>query len=341
MNGYERIKNTLASQATDVPPVMLHNFMPAAREVGISMEEYRNNPSKMAQVHIDAARKYGLDGILLDVDTCLEAGAIGVPVIFPPDRVAAAEGAASDDIDELIEMMSPDKILANDRIKRYLESIHIMKQQVGGEIWIRGNCDQMAFSLAMLSYGMQQFMEDLLDEDCEDKILELIDRAYYVHLELHKQVSAAGADMTSFGDSSCGPDLISRNMFLKYSYPWHQRLKADLEKLNIQTVCHICGNLDNIVEDVAGIGYAGVEVDYKTNIANAAKVLKGKSVVFGTIDPTGVFYTGSPEKVEMETKKTLEYFGGSGIIIGAGCALSPMTPEDNIKMFVKTVKEYK
>lgn len=340
MNGYERIKDALEYKTTDTPPVMLHNFMPAVKAAGVSMDSYRDDPGVMAQIHLDAARRYGLDGILLDVDTCLEAGAIGVPVEFPSDRPAAALGPASQDVDELIEMMSPDKLLKYDRVKKYLEAVHIMKNQAAGELWIRGNCDQMAFSLAMLAYGMQRFMEDLMDEECEDKIIALIDRAYDVHLTLHKLVMEAGADMTSFGDSSCGPDLISRAMYLKYAYPWHLRLKKDLDGLGIQTVCHICGNLDNILKDVASIGFSGVEVDAKTNIAYAAREFSGKSVVFGTLDPTGVFYLGSSGKVADETKKTLEHFGGNGIIIGAGCALSPLTPPENIEAFVRAVREY-
>lgn len=267
MNGYKRIENALKFAPTDVLPVMMHNFMPAVKEAGIDMDTYRMDPHKMAQVHLDAARKYDLDGILLDVDTCLEAAAIGVPVVYPSDRPAAAVGPISKCVDEVIEAMTPEKLINDDRVKKYLESIHLMKKQAGGELWIRGNCDQMAFSLAMLAYGMQQFMEDLTDEDCEEKIIELIDRAYDVHLTLHQLVMEAGADMTSFGDSSCGPDLISRQMYLKYAHPWHQRLKDDLDKRNITTVCHVCGNLDNILTDVASVGFAGVELDAKTNIA--------------------------------------------------------------------------
>lgn len=341
MNGYERIGNVLAGRAADKVPVMLHNFMPAAHEAGYSMGEYRKDAGKMAASHIQAARKYGLDGILLDVDTCLEAGAVGVPVALLEDEPAVATGAASDDIDELIEMMNPDKLQKDERVKIYLESIHLMKKQVGDELWIRGNCDQMAFSLAMLAYGMQDFMADLLDEDREEKILELIGRAYDVHFLMHRLVMEAGADMTSFGDSSCGPALISRNMYIKYAYPFHKRLKKDLDNLGVQTVCHVCGNLDIIVEDIAGIGFTGVEMDPKSDIQKASEVLRGKSVMFGALDPTDIFYRGSPDKIKEQVRRVLDYTNGDGIIIGAGCALPALTPEENIRAFVEAVREYR
>ena len=341
MNGYERIKAALNWEKTDRTPMMLHNFMAAAREAGVSMAEYRNDPKIMARVHIDTVRKYGLDGMLLDVDTVLEAGAVGVPIDLPEEEPARALGAASDDIDELIEMMSPEKLRNDDRVKKAVEAVYLMKKEVGGELFVRGNCDQMAFSLAMLAYGMEDFMADLLDEDCEEKIFQLMDRAYAVHLELHKMMVEAGADMTSFGDSSCGPDLISQEMYRKYALPYHKRLKKDLEKTGVPVLCHICGNTSMILDDLADIGFDALELDYKTDIVKAHQVLAGKSVMFGPIDPSGTFFFGTPEKMRNETQKVLEIFQGKGLVIGAGCGLPAGVPEENIRAFVKTVENYK
>jgi uroporphyrinogen decarboxylase len=295
----------------------------------------------MARCHLKFAQKYGLDGILLDVDTCMEAGAIGVPIDFPVDDPARVTGPASDNIEELLEMMTPEKLRKYDRIKIQLEAVEIMKKEAGGEIFIRGNCDQMAFSLAMLSYGMENFLADLLDEELEEKILLLIDRAFDVHLEYHRMMLEAGADITSFGDSSCGPDVIGPELFLKYSLPSHKKLRRELTKMNVGTICHICGNLDRIIEDVAGIGYAGVEIDYKTNIENTARVMKNRSVVFGPLDPSGLFYFGTPESMRAKTSQVLDCFQGQGIVLGAGCAIPKGAPEELIKIFVETARSYR
>ncbi|AEF80573.1 uroporphyrinogen decarboxylase [Leadbettera azotonutricia] len=340
MNGYERIKTVLQGKKADKVPLMLHSFLPAAAESGFTMEEYRSNAGNMARSHINFARKYDLDGILLDVDTCVLAGAVGTILELPKDGPARAIAPASKNYDELLELMDPKRLYACDRIKIILEAVHIMRREIGGEIFIRGNCDQMAYSLAMLAYGMEDFLADLMDEDQSEKILALIDKAYYVHFEYNKMMMEAGADMTSFGDSSCGPDLISRDMFLKFSLPFHKRLKQDLERLNIATICHICGNLDIIVDDVASVGFTGVEVDYKTNLEKMAMSFKNKSTVFGPIDPSGMFYFGTPETMSAEVRKVLNCFHGEGIVLGAGCAIPKGAPEENIRTFTKTAREY-
>ena len=340
MNGYERIRAALQGKATGTVPLMLHSFMPAAAEAGFTMEEYRSSAQNMADAHIRFARKYGLDGILFDVDTCMEAGAIGARVDFPVNAPARVSSPAAPEIGQLIDMMSPEKLRQDERIKKILEAVSIMKREAGGELLIRGNCDQMAFSLAMLCYGMEDFLADLLDEDMEADILALIDRALCVHLEFHRMMIEAGADITSFGDSSCGPDVISRALFLKYSLPFHHKLKKELDTLGINTVCHICGNLDIIINDVADIGYTGVEIDYKADIARAARIMKNRSVVFGPLDPSGMFYFGTPEKISAEVRRVLDCFEGRGIVLGAGCAIPTGAPEQNIRAFVQSAREY-
>ena len=50
MNGYDRIKAALAGEPADKTPVMLHNFMMAAAEAGVSMGDYRDNPQTIANI---------------------------------------------------------------------------------------------------------------------------------------------------------------------------------------------------------------------------------------------------------------------------------------------------
>jgi uroporphyrinogen decarboxylase len=342
MTGYERISTALQGGMADKVPLMLHAFMPAAAEAGINMKEYRSKPESMARAHLDFSRKYGLDGILLDVDTCILADAVGVPIDYPDD--AAARVKSHVPLDKLT--IEPSVVRSSERVAIILEALRIMKRKAGGELFIRGNCDQMAFSLASLCYGMEDFMADLLDEDEEKNIFALLDKTLLVHLELHKMMMEAGADMTSFGDSPSGPDLISRDLFRRFSLPYHQRLHAELQKLHIRTICHICGNLDIILDDVAGIGYEGVEIDYKTNLSKAAAAFKGKSAVFGIIDPSGLFYYGNPGTMREEVRRVLDIFatahGGkpAALVLGSGCAIPPGAPEANIRAFVDEARNY-
>ena len=93
MNGRERIAAALRGERPDRVPVMLHNFMPAAREAGLTLREYRESPEAIAGAFVRAVETYGYDGVLVDVDTATLAGALGVPVELPEDEPALCRGS--------------------------------------------------------------------------------------------------------------------------------------------------------------------------------------------------------------------------------------------------------
>lgn len=340
MNGFERINNTLNGRATDVVPVMLHNFMFAARESKMTMNEFRSRPENMASAFVECSRRYGLDGILTDVDTALEASAMGAETCFAEDVPAKVVAPVANRIEDVIEQVRPEKLLQNERIRIYLDAIRLIREQVGGELFIRGNADQGPFSLAAAVYGMTRMMMDMTDPENERVILRLIERCYDVHLAFHLLVRQAGADMTSFGDSMGSPDLISPRMYDKYVAPFHRRLVEDLSRNGVGTVCHICGRSDPILDSMADHRFTGVEIDYKTDVSEARRIMLGKSVVFGILDPTGVFCYGNKETLVAKTRSVLETFMGKGLVIGAGCALPAETPPENVKTFLQVVRNY-
>lgn len=77
MNGKQRIQMALAGQMPDRTPVMLHNFLMAIRENGYTVAQYRKNPRVIADVFCNTVEKYGVDGVLLEMDTALLAGCAG------------------------------------------------------------------------------------------------------------------------------------------------------------------------------------------------------------------------------------------------------------------------
>ncbi len=101
MNGDERIAAALKGEPTDKVPVMLHNFLMAAWEYGITMQQFRDDPKAMAGAFIAAIEKYHYDGILVDVDTVTLADSVGVPVDFPVDDVAHTPGGCPGSMEEV------------------------------------------------------------------------------------------------------------------------------------------------------------------------------------------------------------------------------------------------
>ena len=138
MNGYERIQAAMRGEQPDRVPVVLHNFMLAAREAGFSQREFGTNPEKAAQSFIQAAEKYDLDGIIMDLDTATIAGALGVPVDFPEDAPARCEKGLLGSLDELDSLDAPD-VGRNEHLQVWLETMRLLKAHFGNEKYLRGN----------------------------------------------------------------------------------------------------------------------------------------------------------------------------------------------------------
>ena len=140
----------LEGQQPDRVPIMLHNFMMAAREAGVTMAQYRQNARTIADCFIRAQEKYGCDGILVDIDTVTLAGAVGGVVDFPENEPARFRSPLFARIEEVDDLMTVD-ISTYRGVQIWLEAVSLLKAHFGDEVAIRGNCEQ--FIALMVARG--------------------------------------------------------------------------------------------------------------------------------------------------------------------------------------------
>jgi len=337
MNGYQRIRAALAGQQADSIPVMLHNFMMAASEYGVTMEQYRNNPAVIAASFIQSVEKYGYDGILVDIDTVTLAGATGVPVDFPVNEPARSHLGCLPSLDE-VHRLKPVRLENYRYVQVWLESVRLLKEYFKNEIFIRGNCDQASFSLASMIRGSQNWMLDLMVAE-ENLVSDLLEYATDVTCQFIRLMAQTGADMVSNGDSVSGPDMISPDMYVKYALPYEKKIINVAHSLGQPYALHICGNTESILADMLLSGADAVELDYKTDAVKARDLLNQKTTFIGNIDPSGVLALGSPEEVKKRTLALLGVFSGiNRFILNAGCALPSTTPPENIMMMIRVAR---
>jgi uroporphyrinogen decarboxylase len=340
MNGYERIWAALRGEKPDQTPVMLHNFMMAAREAGVSMSAYRENPKTIAEVFIKSVEKYGYDGILVDIDTVTLAGAVGVPVDFPIHEPARSARGCISRLDEISKLQAVN-IENYKYVQVWLESVRLIKEHFKNEVFVRGNCDQAPFSLASMMRGTQEWMLDLLIEE-PGKIRILLDYCTGISLQFIRLMAQTGCDMVSNGDSPAGPEMISPEMYREFALPCEKILAGEAHSLKLPYTLHICGNTETILQAMTETGADALELDYKTNSLAAYNQLKEHTCLIGNIDPSGVLALGSADLVKRTTLELLEIYRSSNrFILNAGCAIPAETPPDNLKMMIQTAREFK
>jgi len=338
VNGKERVEAALKGERPDTVPVMLHNFMHAAAEAGISMTKFRSDPAALAGAFIQAVERYGYDAIVVDVDTVTLAGAVGVPIDFPEDHPARAHGGCLDSLSQA-ENLRPVDLNAHERVQTWLEGTRRLKQYFGDQVFIRGNCDQAPFSLAAMMRSPQQWMLDLTETEERQRVHNLLEFCTDVACQFITLMAETGADMVSNGDSPASPEMISPEMYREFALPYERSLVAKAHQLGLPYLLHICGNAGSILPDMVSTGSDCLELDHKTDPRLAHKLLENKVTFVGNIDPSGVLALGTPELVQEKTRELLAEFADTPrFILNAGCAIPASAPSENVYAMIQTAR---
>ena len=340
MNGYERTAVVLRGERSDRPPVMLHNFMHAAREAGVTMREFRTDPAAFAQSYIHSIEKYSLDGIMIDMDTATLAGALGVPVELREHDPAVAVGAALNDLRAVDRLPRPD-VAAYAPVQVWLEGVRRIAEYFHGAIFVRGNCDQCPFALATLVRGMEGWLMDILDPDLEAAAHALLEYCAEATSQFLRLMSQTGAHMLSNGDSAAGPSVVSPRIYRRFALPYERRIAALAHELGCSYALHICGNTKAILADLATCGADALDLDYQTDVRLAHELMKNSMVFIGNLDPSAVVALGTPESVEAKSRELIDLFADTGrFILNAGCAIPATAPEANLRAIVRAAQSW-
>jgi MtaA/CmuA family methyltransferase len=339
MNGYQRIATALRGERPDTVPILLHNFMLAAREAGFTMREFRTRPEAISRSFIQAIETYAYDGVAVDIDTATLAGAVGVPVDFPEDEPARCCGRRLQCLEE-IDDLEPVDILHYRGVQVWLEAVRQLVRHFGTEIYVRGNCDQCPFGLAALMFSVDDWMVALTEDANRERVHRLLDYATGITTQFLRLMAAAGAHMLSNGDSLASPDLVSPRIYREFALPYEKRAAAAARELGRPYLLHICGKTDRILADMVQTGADGLELDYKTDVRLAHDTLAGRTTFAGNIDPSGVLALGTPQLVAQKTRDLLEVFRDTPrFILNAGCAIPSTTPPANLHAMIRTARE--
>jgi uroporphyrinogen decarboxylase len=334
MNPRDRITSALKGKKSDKVPVMLHNFMMAAREFGLTMKTFREDPVAMAEAMVRSVEKYEFDGILVDMDTVTLAGALGVTVDFPDNEPARCHLGL---LKELKDWRRLPEVNIEDYqyVMNWLEAVRLVKRYVGDDIYVRGNCDQAPFSLAGMVRGSADWMTDLYTAEEDDK-LGLLEYCTEATSQFIRLMAETGCDMVSNGDSPAGPDLIPPELYRQYAFPYEKRIVEVAHEAGLPYTLHICGNTELILEEMIATGADALELDYKTDIHRIADVFRDRVTLIGNIDPSGVLALGKPDDVRRKTRELIKIMGKSNrFILNAGCAMPPHTPAQNLRALME------
>ncbi|RPJ10683.1 MAG: MtaA/CmuA family methyltransferase [Deltaproteobacteria bacterium] len=329
MNPIDRFLRVLANQTTDRAPVIgVTNSvtLELMDAVGTKFPEAHHDPDLMMKLGAAAHDLCGLESVKVPFDMTVEAGALGAEVDFGTVNTLPHIKGPLFETPESLTLKGDD--LRQGRVSVILEAIRRSRQEYSGIPVISSIVGP--FTLSTLLFGLERLFLWMLKDP--DRYAAALQKATQLCTLYARHQFEAGSHAVQIADPSSSRDLISSEQYGKFVAPYHKRLCSSF---NLPTVIHICGNITGHLPRIVETGARGISFDYKTDIGEAKRCLKGKLALIGYV-PTSLLREGKPQEVYAFSRKCIE----AGIdALNAGCAWPLDTPTENIRAMVRAAKE--
>ncbi len=229
-----------------------------------------------------------------------------------------------------VETLDVQKVIDSPTMRAIIRSHHLVADALGRKTFLIPTL-WGPFTSAARILGVEPLMTATIEEP--EALRNLIsfsaDLVWSILERILEHPEIAGAN---FSDPVSSGDMISPNMFRKFSAPFLKDLVARIREKGKYSVIHICGNAAPILPDILDISPNAFSLEKKVDLRRAKEVLGGKVCVVGNISPTGAFLNGTPEDVLAEARECAAAWGDKrGFILTVGCDFPKTVPLDNIK----------
>ncbi|GMU24470.1 MAG: hypothetical protein AMXMBFR13_45440 [Phycisphaerae bacterium] len=340
MTGRERALAALRGLPHDRPPVIPIVGQAGATLCGVPIYEHAHDADVLAGCQIECARRFHYDGVYIAADTWVNAEAAGFPWMeHPEDGPAGGKGTWIQSIDDIVNLEMPDPSRSG-RWPLMIEAVRTAVELSEGDLLVIGNFDQSPFSLACQLRDINQFMVDLIEnQELAHRLLAFCAEAVSRYAIA---MAEAGADVLNTGDSTAGGSLIGGEWYSQFAFPYEQQVFDAIRQVTDTPITlHICGDTRTCIDQMLQTGVEGIEVDEFMDLALAREKAADRVTVIGNVDPVDPLLQGTPQQVKAKCRACLEVFQGSNrFILASGCAVSPLTPPENIRAMVEAVEEF-
>ena len=289
----QRVLNAFNGKEVDVAPVIPANSI-ITRElqdkIGYFFPEAHHNAEVMTELALANHTVCGTDAVfpIFGAGT-QEAGALGCTIDWgDPDNLPAILDFIWEDPEDIVV---PDDYLERLEIKTTLDSIRMLREELGDRVAIIGKTHG-PWTLGYHLFGIQNFLMDTFRDP--PKVHAILAGLKELQLTYAKAQIEAGIDVLQISNHITA-DLVRPDAYTTYL------LKVDREiadEISVPIMLHCCGYTLDRIELFNKNGWAG----YNFESANDAREMRAKATMclVGNINNPLSILQGTPEDVERE-----------------------------------------
>lgn len=301
--------------------------------VGGSVRDAVSRSDIQAEAVLALRDKFRTPLLMTAMDLSAEAEAFGCEIRLSETEIPTVIGRKASSLSEIRAL--PEPLPGDARTKVHLDSARRLVKAAGSSPVLGGLIGP--FSLAGRIFGVSEaLMATALEPETILELLEKSARFLSAYARAFRETGAAGVVMAEPAAGLLSPDGLRQ-----FSARFVKTIAAEAQSPDFTVILHNCGarliHLEAALESGVEVLHFGAPMD----IVGALRYVEGRFVLGGNLDPTAVFYNGTPDSVRLQTRDLLEATGAfPNYFISSGCDIPPGTPLANIGAFYDTIREF-
>ena len=298
---------------------------------GASVKDAVTTPSAQAEAVLALHTRFQTDALLTAMDLSVEADAFGCTIRMEEDDIPTVIGRLVQTPEEIRQLLTPHA--GQGRTAVHLEAARQLVAARTGFPVLGGVIGP--FSLAGRLFGVSEALElSITDPEALTALLEKATHFLVDYVQAFRQAGAAGVIMA---EPAAG--LLSPRSLARFSSALVRQIIEQCQTEDFTLILHNCGariqHLPRILEAGAEMYHFGVPMD----LLQALGQVDSGVILAGNLDPTDLFYSGTPQDVRQKTLTLLNQTATyQNFVISSGCDIPPHTPVENLDAFFQTVR---
>lgn len=338
MDNAERLEKYFSGEKVDYLPYSTGSDAVIANYFGYTTTELMES-NEVKEIVEEENKKLRISGSSVGMLSKNIGFELGSDLVIPENGIPMCTNQVLENYEDLEKIMEHD--LKNSNLyKRAINSgLDVLEKNPHEQMSVVVNGPiTLASSIRPISKLLRDLVKDKknyhkLLNYCTDILIDFI-KIYYDKI---------GKGNLTILDPVSTNDLLSRDQFMEFSYPYLEKLIDETISISDQQVnLHICGRTKNLWKDFANLNIRAFSVDNIEDIEELKYELGDKMIIEGNVPPVDVIRFGTIDDVIESVKNTIIKAADSpkGYILKAGCGLTIGTPRENLWAFVYAARKY-
>ena len=290
--------------------------------------EICKTPELAAEVSLQPFRVLGVDAVIVFSDILIVAEAMGIPLDVPDSGPVLSNPVRDLEAVRRLRQFDPER-----DTKFVGDAIRAICRAAGPEVPVIGFAAApwtlACYMIEGRTRGDISIAKRMLRE--EPAVLrELLASIAQATVGYLRSQVAAGAAVVQLFDTWAGE--LSPNEYESFELPAAQRVFEGMASTGVPKILFAKGS-GPILKSLARTGADVLSVDWRTDLAEARRILGSRIALQGNVDPSVLL--ASEEEVCAAARETIEKTGGLGHILNLGHGILPTTPVANARAFVE------